>query len=101
MDSDIDRELSSHIQQCIDDLMASGMTEEEARRTASRRFGNYQQYKERTRDMDIHLFMESLAKDARYSIRGLRKITQHTVDAEPKWRMPSRTLLSGQKAHGR
>jgi len=61
--------------------MNSGTTEDEARYTASRRFDNYQQYEERTRDMDIHLFMESLAKDARSAIRGLRRNPGFTLAA--------------------
>src|SRR6185369_7693704 len=70
---DIDRELAFHIDARVDELIASGMREEEARRTASRQFGNYPLYKERTRDRDMNTFVESLFKDARYAFRGLRK----------------------------
>ena len=32
------------------------------------------------------------------TIRGLRKITQKTVDEEPKWRTPGKELLTGYKS---
>jgi hydrogenase small subunit len=35
------------------------------------------------------------------AIRGLRKITQRTVDEEPKWRAPGTKLLSGYQGQWR
>jgi hydrogenase small subunit len=35
------------------------------------------------------------------AIRGLRKITQRTVDEEPKWRTPGKELLTGYKGSWR
>ena len=35
------------------------------------------------------------------AIRGLRKITQKTVDEEPKWRTPGKQLLTGYKGEWR
>jgi hydrogenase small subunit len=32
------------------------------------------------------------------AIRALRRITNHTVEEEPKWRVPGRELLTGAKA---
>jgi hydrogenase small subunit len=34
-------------------------------------------------------------------IRGLRQITAHTVDEEPKWRAPGNKLLTGYKGEWR
>jgi hydrogenase small subunit len=34
-------------------------------------------------------------------VRGLRRITQHTVDEEPKWRSPGDKLLTGYKGEWR
>jgi len=41
VDRDIDRELSFHISERVDDLVASGVSEDEARRAAKKQFGNW------------------------------------------------------------
>jgi len=41
IDREIDRELSFHLNNRIQEFMAFGMTKDEARRIAARRFGNY------------------------------------------------------------
>ena len=56
-----------------DELNASGMTKKAALRAARRQFGNYSQLQERTRDMNIHIYLETLGTDVRYAIRGLRR----------------------------
>src|SRR5688500_7595120 len=70
--ADIDREMSFHMAELTDDLMARGMNEADARREARRRFGNPGVQKERTRDADIMTWLESLAADVRYALRALR-----------------------------
>jgi hypothetical protein len=50
LSDDIDREMRFHLTERTDDLVASGMLPEVARREAGRRFGNYGRHKERTRD---------------------------------------------------
>ena len=49
----LDDELAFHVAERIDDLVAGGMTPDEARTEALRRFGNYTRQRERTRDMNI------------------------------------------------
>src|SRR5882762_2892964 len=73
LNRDLEREISFHIAERIDDLMAQGIGEEEARYIASRKFGNYTLQKERTRDMDIHLWVESVGQDVQYGLRMIRK----------------------------
>lgn len=70
--ADLDEELRFHIGERIDDLMAGGMTEAEARRVAVRSFGDYLTQKERTRDMDVAGWLEALVKDLRHGARQLR-----------------------------
>jgi len=69
---DIRREMEFHMAERTDDLMASGMTEPDARREARRRFGNPSAQQERTRDTDIVTWLESLGADVRYAGRALR-----------------------------
>ena len=70
--ADIQREMDFHMAERADDLMASGMTEREARREARRRFGNPSVQGERTRDTDLLTWLESLGADVRYALRALR-----------------------------
>ena len=69
---DIDREISFHIQERVDDLVATGVPEVEARRRARQLFGNEAAQRERTRGADIAEWVQSVAGDARYAVRGLR-----------------------------
>lgn len=70
--SDIDRELAFHIEERVDELMATGMTEAEARREAARRFGDPLRHRERMRDADVAPWLDSIASDVRHAMRGLR-----------------------------
>jgi predicted permease len=69
---DLDEELAFHVAEHMDDLVADGMPEDEARTEAERRFGNYTFQKERTRDMNIAGWLEALMKDLRHGARQLR-----------------------------
>ena len=69
---DLDRELDFHINERIDELMARGLTREEANRQARIAFGHRQGLKEETRDVDTVGWLESTWNDVRYAFRGLR-----------------------------
>src|SRR6476661_6242439 len=69
---DIDREMSFHLAERVDELTASGMRPEDAQREARRRFGNYGLLKERTRERDLAAWLDALAGDVRYALRGFR-----------------------------
>ncbi|CAG0931157.1 putative ABC transporter permease YknZ [Planctomycetaceae bacterium] len=68
---DIQREVDFHIAERVDDLVAGGMSEAEARRAARRQFGNEAARREDTRRMDIAEWVQSVAGDARYALRAL------------------------------
>jgi putative ABC transport system permease protein len=69
LSNEIDDELQHHLAQSVDDLVASGMSETEAWRTARRRLGNYSVQKEGTRDMDVSAWLDSVRADLVYAIR--------------------------------
>src|SRR6476646_7940247 len=72
LSGDIRREMEFHMAERADELIASGMSEADARREARRRFGNPSTQQERTRDTDILTWLESLGADVRYALRALR-----------------------------
>ena len=69
---DLDDELAFHVAERIDELVAAGLSPEDARAEALRRFGNYPLQRDRTRDMDVIGWLESLLSDLRYGARQLR-----------------------------
>ena len=69
---EIDRELEFHLAERVDELVAGGMSEEDARREARRLFGNPAVQRERTRDVDLMVWVESIGSDLRYTLRSLR-----------------------------
>jgi predicted permease len=81
LDDDIQRELTFHLAEREDDLIASGMTRDEARRETRRRFGNYSLRKEETRDRNLLVWLDTTIADARYAARVLRAAPAFTLVA--------------------
>ena len=71
LDSELDRELSDHIERQVADLVRGGMTEAEARRRARLSFGGDVQITEACRDARGTRWVEDIVQDIRYSIRIL------------------------------
>ena len=69
---DLEREIAAHLAERTDDLVAAGMSERDAAEAARRRFGNRTMHKERARDADGFVWLESLIADVRYAVRALR-----------------------------
>src|SRR5262245_37653357 len=80
VDEGIDKELAFHIAERVDDLVASGYSPDEARRTAQRQFGSFTLQKERTREMDL-TFAGDVWRDLRYGVRQLRRSPAFTIVA--------------------
>jgi len=68
---EIDAEIQSHIEMRVADNIANGMTPEEARRNAIRRFGNPALTKERVTAIDAELALDTVCRDVHYAIRRL------------------------------
>ena len=71
-DDDLDKELRFHIASRIDDLVAGGLTPEEARRQTRLEFGGMTQIKEAVRDQRAWSHVEGLLQDVRLAFRTLR-----------------------------
>src|SRR5438094_1401620 len=78
---DFDEERRFHIDERTDEYVRNGMSREEARRAALKRFGNATLAKERTLDVDVFRWIEDLHRDTGYALRML-------------WRNPGFTLLA-------
>jgi predicted permease len=80
VDRDLDDELRFHFDMTVEELVKRGMTPEQARREAARRFGDVDRHRESLRTIDrdrvkrrrrVELW-STVAQDVRYALRGLR-----------------------------
>ncbi|MGI8497719.1 MAG: ABC transporter permease [Gemmatimonadaceae bacterium] len=80
IEGDVDAELEFHLEMGVRELMAGGMTEDEARREAHRRFGDVQRTREGLARIDRERLLRErrvqrlsgVWQDLRYAARGLR-----------------------------
>ncbi len=72
-DEDIRRELESLREQAVEDGLADGLPEAEARRRARLRLGTGLELLEKTRDQEAATMIESCYRDILSGLRGLRK----------------------------
>ena len=70
--SEIEEELRYHIDARTADNIAAGMSREDARRDAVRRFGSAALSSERSYETEIFLWLETMLHDLRYGARSLR-----------------------------
>jgi hypothetical protein len=67
----LDEDILAHVEAEIRDNIDRGMTPEEARRVAMRKFGNITQVKEDTRGVWIPVWLDQLSQDLHYGLRML------------------------------
>jgi predicted permease len=70
--AELDEEMSFHREQAVKDLIANGMTPQEARFAAAREFGNATRLKEQSHEV-VGFGFETVVQDLRFSVRQLRK----------------------------
>jgi predicted permease len=73
IEQELDEEMRFHIQMSTQENIRRGMTPEDARRTAARRFGNMGRIKEAAREIRGGGMLETLLQDLRYTIRMMFK----------------------------
>ena len=71
LDEELDEEIRGHLEMQAEEFVRQGMTPDEARLAARRRFGGVDQVKEEYRDRRGIPFVESFGRDLRYSFRLL------------------------------
>jgi predicted permease len=69
---EIEEELRYHIEARTADNVAAGMSREEARNDAVRRFGSTALSRERSYETEIFLWLETILQDLRYGARSVR-----------------------------
>ena len=73
VESELDEELQFHIDERIRELTAAGMTPEAAAREVASRFGSPLRLRERSLDVKLLPWLDSVVRDARLGVRMLRK----------------------------
>ena len=78
---DLSEEIREHLEEKIEELVASGMSRKEAAAVARREFGNVTLIEEDSREIWRWPSIESFFADVRYALRTLRQSAAFTVTA--------------------
>jgi predicted permease len=73
LDAQLDDEVIAHLEMAEREAIAAGLSPEEARRDARRRFGSIDRIKEEHRDRRSARWIETLLKDVRYGLLLLKR----------------------------
>lgn len=73
LERELENEVLAHLELAERDAMVRGLSVEDARLAARRRFGGIEQMKEEHRDQRSHRWIETLLRDFRYGLASLRR----------------------------
>jgi len=79
MEADMAEEMQEHIEVLTRANLAAGMSPQDARFAAQRRFGGADQVKEQCRDERGFVWLEQLVKDSRFAVRSLARSPGFTL----------------------
>ena len=79
LERDIDREIAFHLREREEDIGAGGVATEEARRRARVQFGNPLVQRDRTRDIDVAMWLDMMLRNIRHAIRALIRVPGFSV----------------------
>ena len=81
LERDLQEELQFHLEARTRDLMAEGLSKEDAAALAAKRFGNRLRLREDSRDIKLMPWLDSVARDVTFGLRRLRKDMTGTIAA--------------------
>ena len=81
LEQELSQELHFHLEQHVRDLVAGGMTPEQARRRARIELGGVEQVKEEARDVRGTRWLEDWWHDTRYALRSMKQAKGFTAAA--------------------
>jgi putative ABC transport system permease protein len=81
LEQELESEMRFHLDQQIEENLASGMAPHEARQSALRAIGGITQFQEECRDMRRVSLVENALQDSRYAFRGIAKSPAFSMTA--------------------
>jgi predicted permease len=81
LDAEMSEEMRLHLERRGEEYIARGMSPEDARYAALRKFGGVEQVKEIAREQRAWVWLEQIFLDVRFAVRGLRKSPGFTAVA--------------------
>jgi len=80
-DAELNEEIQAHLELEIQSNLDRGLSPEQARRAALRRFGNATLVRERARESDPFFSLETFVREVRYALRNLLRVPGFTLAA--------------------